>query len=275
MSKKACTGVACGVRAGHGWRRVVAGADDVTRGQPFRSEDPQSDLDHGLHRAQPRLHDPTTRCSRSTATSRSQPQMVRQVDDLARPSSLGPFYSARQARVPTARRSRPRTWFPHKRWAARLPYLASCCGPRSPTSRPRSQDLQDPAQGANRHHAGGAGGQPSGAAFIMPRKVAETGPFKQIGSYNGSGPVHLRIEENEWKPGDKTRSTSRNPKYKPRPSRPPACRRQDRQARPGRMVAIPPRSADGDERPAEERDRHDQKDAAARPAQAQRRQIPA
>jgi len=55
--------------------------------------------------------------------------------------------------------------------------------------------------------------QPSGAAFIMPKKVAETDPFKQIDDYTGSGP--FIFVKNEWKPGDKTVYV-RNPKYKPR-----------------------------------------------------------
>jgi peptide/nickel transport system substrate-binding protein len=56
--------------------------------------------------------------------------------------------------------------------------------------------------------------QPSGAAFIMPRKVAETDPFKQIDDYTGSGPfIFLK---DQWKPGDKTVYV-RNPRYKPRP----------------------------------------------------------
>src|SRR5437660_4924629 len=55
--------------------------------------------------------------------------------------------------------------------------------------------------------------QPSGAAFIMPKKVAETDPFKQIEDYTGSGP--FIFVKNEWKPGDKTVYV-KNPKYKPR-----------------------------------------------------------
>jgi peptide/nickel transport system substrate-binding protein len=56
-------------------------------------------------------------------------------------------------------------------------------------------------------------GQPSGAAFIMPKKVAETDPFKQIDNYVGSGP--FIFVKDEWKPGDKTVYV-KNPKYKPR-----------------------------------------------------------
>src|SRR5437879_5440359 len=56
-------------------------------------------------------------------------------------------------------------------------------------------------------------GQPSGNPFIMPKKVAETDPFKQIEDYTGSGP--FIFVKSEWKPGDKT-VYIKNPKYKPR-----------------------------------------------------------
>jgi peptide/nickel transport system substrate-binding protein len=55
--------------------------------------------------------------------------------------------------------------------------------------------------------------QPSGAAFIMPKKVAETDPFQQITDYTGSGPFIFLKEQ--WKPGEKTVYV-KNPKYKPR-----------------------------------------------------------
>src|SRR5260221_3657516 len=56
-------------------------------------------------------------------------------------------------------------------------------------------------------------GRPSGNPFIMPKRVAETDPFKQIEDYTGSGPF-IFVKE-EWKPGDKTVYV-KNPKYKPR-----------------------------------------------------------
>lgn len=55
--------------------------------------------------------------------------------------------------------------------------------------------------------------KPSGAAFMMPKSVAETDPFKQISDTTGSGP--FIFQKNEWKPGDKTVYV-KNPKYKPR-----------------------------------------------------------
>jgi peptide/nickel transport system substrate-binding protein len=55
--------------------------------------------------------------------------------------------------------------------------------------------------------------KPSGNPFIMPRRVAETDPFKQIEDYTGSGPFMLKRDET--KPGDKTVYV-KNPNYKPR-----------------------------------------------------------
>ena len=49
--------------------------------------------------------------------------------------------------------------------------------------------------------------------FMMPKRVAETDPFKQIEDYTGSGPFILK--KDEWKPGEKTVYV-KNPKYKPR-----------------------------------------------------------
>src|SRR5215831_18984628 len=49
--------------------------------------------------------------------------------------------------------------------------------------------------------------------FMMPKRVAETDPFKQIEDYTGSGPFILK--KDEWKPGEKT-VFIKNPKYKPR-----------------------------------------------------------
>ena len=55
--------------------------------------------------------------------------------------------------------------------------------------------------------------KPSGNPFIMPRKVAETDPYKQIDDYTGSGPFILKRDET--KPGIKTVYV-RNPLYVPR-----------------------------------------------------------
>jgi peptide/nickel transport system substrate-binding protein len=49
--------------------------------------------------------------------------------------------------------------------------------------------------------------------FMMPKRVAETDPYKQIEDYTGSGPFILK--KDEWKPGEKT-VYLKNPKYKPR-----------------------------------------------------------
>jgi len=55
--------------------------------------------------------------------------------------------------------------------------------------------------------------KPSGNPFIMPKRVAETDPSKQIDDYTGSGPFIFK--KDEWKPGDKTVYV-KNPEYKPR-----------------------------------------------------------
>jgi peptide/nickel transport system substrate-binding protein len=55
--------------------------------------------------------------------------------------------------------------------------------------------------------------KPSGNPFIMPKRVAETDPNKQIGDYTGSGPFMLKLDES--KPGEKTVYV-KNPHYKPR-----------------------------------------------------------
>jgi peptide/nickel transport system substrate-binding protein len=49
--------------------------------------------------------------------------------------------------------------------------------------------------------------------FMMPKRVAETDPYKQIEDYTGSGPFILK--KDEWKPGEKTVYV-KNSKYKPR-----------------------------------------------------------
>jgi len=57
-------------------------------------------------------------------------------------------------------------------------------------------------------------GKPSSnVPFMMPKRVAETDPNKQISDFTGSGPFIFRHEE--WKPGDKTVYV-KNDKYKPR-----------------------------------------------------------
>jgi peptide/nickel transport system substrate-binding protein len=61
-------------------------------------------------------------------------------------------------------------------------------------------------------------GKPSSnVPFMMPKRVAETDPFKQIEDYTGSGPFIFK--KDEWKPGEKIVYV-KNPKYKPRPEPP-------------------------------------------------------
>lgn len=62
-------------------------------------------------------------------------------------------------------------------------------------------------------------GKPSSnVPFIMPKRVAETDPFKQIDDYTGSGPYIFKRDE--FKPGDKA-VYLKNPKYVAR-SEPPS-----------------------------------------------------
>ncbi len=49
--------------------------------------------------------------------------------------------------------------------------------------------------------------------FMMPKRVADTDPNKQIDDYTGSGPFIFK--KDEWKPGEKAVYV-KNPKYKPR-----------------------------------------------------------
>jgi peptide/nickel transport system substrate-binding protein len=62
-------------------------------------------------------------------------------------------------------------------------------------------------------------GKPSSSVpFMMPKRVADTDPNKQIDDYTGSGPFMLK--KDEWKPGEKIVYV-KNPRYKPR-SEPPS-----------------------------------------------------
>jgi peptide/nickel transport system substrate-binding protein len=49
--------------------------------------------------------------------------------------------------------------------------------------------------------------------FMMPKRIADTDPYKQIDDYVGSGPFIFK--KDEWKAGEKTVYV-KNPKYKPR-----------------------------------------------------------
>src|SRR5262249_7454075 len=54
----------------------------------------------------------------------------------------------------------------------------------------------------------------SNVPFMMPKRIAETDPYKQIEEFIGSGPFIFK--KDEWKPGEKLVYV-KNPKYKPRP----------------------------------------------------------
>ena len=105
-------------------------------------------------------------------------------------------------------------------------------------------------------------GKPSGTAFIMPKKVAETDPVQADRGLHRLRPVHLREERMEARRQDGLRQEPQVQAAR-RAALGPG-RRQDRQGRSRRMGGDP-RPADGDQRPAQGRDRHD-RDAAARPA---------
>ena len=53
----------------------------------------------------------------------------------------------------------------------------------------------------------------SNVPFMMPKRVAETDPSKQIEDFTGSGPFIFK--KDEWRPGDKTVYVKFD-KYKPR-----------------------------------------------------------
>ena len=106
----------------------------------------------------------------------------------------------------------------------------------------------------------------SNVPFMMPKRVAETDPNKQIEDFTGSGP--FVFAKDEWKPGDKTVYVKFD-KYKPRSE--PAVRSGGRQGRQGgsRRVARHLRRAAGGQRAAKGRDRHGRaaQPRSARPAE--------
>src|SRR5262245_58618983 len=100
-----------------------------------------------------------------------------------------------------------------KRWGARdamgqklIAYVAEFAAPDARTIRMRLKEpyglvLQTLAKpGAN-------------VPFMMPKRVAETDPNKQITDYTGSGPFIFK--QDEWRPGEKVVYV-KNPNYKPR-----------------------------------------------------------
>jgi peptide/nickel transport system substrate-binding protein len=101
-----------------------------------------------------------------------------------------------------------------KRWGARdtmgqklLSYVSELAAPDAKTIRmtmkePYGLVIQTLAKpGAN-------------VPFMMPKRVAETDPGKQITDLTGSGPFIFK--QDEWRPGEKVVYV-KNPKYKPRP----------------------------------------------------------
>ena len=72
----------------------------------------------------------------------------------------------------------------------------------------------------------------SNVPFMMPKRVAETDPFAQIGEHVGSGPFIFRRDE--WVPGEKAVYV-RNPHYAPR-AEPPSAASGGKIARVDRVV---------------------------------------
>ena len=98
--------------------------------------------------------------------------------------------------------------------------------------------------------------------FIMPKRVAETDPNKQIDDYTGSGPFIFK--KDEWKPGEKVVYV-KNPDYKPR-AEPPSRLAGGKVAKVDRVewIAIPDPQTAVNALLAGEIDMH--RGAAARPA---------
>ena len=94
----------------------------------------------------------------------------------------------------------------------------------------------------------------SNVPFMMPKRVAETDPNKQIDDYTGSGPFIFK--KDEWKAGEKVVYV-RNPKYKPR-AEPPSMMAGGKVAKVDRVewIAIPDRQQRG-QRADRGRDRPD------------------
>ena len=112
-------------------------------------------------------------------------------------------------------------------------------------------------------------GKPSSSVpFIMPKRIAETPPDKQVSEFIGSGPFVFKKEL--WRPGEKV-VYEKFADYKPRPEPPSglaggksAVRRQGRM---GRAARRPDRG----QRPDRGRDRHDAAAAVRHAAAARER----
>ena len=100
-----------------------------------------------------------------------------------------------------------------KRWGAKDSMGQKLMGFVTALEARRRQDLQDRAEGALRPGARFARQAVRPTPFMMPKRVAETDPNKQIDDYIGSGPFIFK--KDEWKPGEKTVYV-KNPNYKPR-----------------------------------------------------------
>ncbi|HTR83679.1 MAG TPA: ABC transporter substrate-binding protein [Reyranella sp.] len=105
-----------------------------------------------------------------------------------------------------------------RRWGARdstgQTLMSFIAGMSAPDARTIRLVLKEPF-GLVIESLGKTGGN---VAFMMPQRIAETDPLKQITDATGSGPFIFK--KDEWKAGEKA-VYLRNPKYKPR-SEPPS-----------------------------------------------------
>ena len=149
-----------------------------------------------------------------------------------------------------------------KRWAVRDALGPDAVDQGRRGEGARSQDLPDPAQGADRHHAAGAG-QALGRRLHHAQEGRRDRSLQADRGLHRLRSLHLREGRVEARRQDGLRQEPQVQAAVRAAVRP--GRRQDRQGRSGRMGGDA-RSADGDERAAEGRDRHD-RIAAARPLQ--------
>ena len=193
------------------------GPDDAARRQPFRSQDPRSDLDDRLHRAQPRLHD-LRHAVRARRQSRDQAADGRQVDDLRRQAHLD-LHPARRARVPRRHAGHRRG----RRALAQALGRARCAGP-APVDQgrrgegARSQDLPDPCSRRRpasccRRWAKPSGNCRSSCPSRSPR------PTRSSRSTTTPAPARSSSRRTSGSPATR-RSTSRTPSTSRAPSRP-------------------------------------------------------
>ena len=195
-------------------RRRRSRTQDAARGHALGSQDPRSDLDHRLHRAQPRLHD-LRHAVRARRQARAQAADGRQLDGERRQAHLD-LHPARRAQwhdgqPVTADDVRPLDQaLGRTRRAGPEPARQD----RPGADGGRRPDLPDRAQGAVRPGAGGAGQAGLGAAVHHAQaRRRDADPD----SRSRTPPARARSSSRRTSGSPARRSsTSRNPDYKPR-----------------------------------------------------------